>query len=87
MPQTQSSLDYLSWAREVMNPDQQEAVARVMQMRDYALVLGMPGTGKTTTIVHIIKVREGENGEEGEAERGEKRREKEAEREQRGMSE
>ena len=26
-------------------------------MRDYALLLGMPGTGKTTTIVHIIKVR------------------------------
>lgn len=29
----------------------------VPQMRDYALLLGMPGTGKTTTIVHIIKVR------------------------------
>ena len=32
-------------------------VLAVPQMRDYALLLGMPGTGKTTTIVHIIKVR------------------------------
>jgi DNA replication ATP-dependent helicase Dna2 len=23
---------------------------------DYALILGMPGTGKTTTIAHIIRV-------------------------------
>jgi DNA replication ATP-dependent helicase Dna2 len=23
--------------------------------RDYALVLGMPGTGKTTTVAHIIR--------------------------------
>ena len=38
-----------------MNPDQREAVARALQMQDYALVLGMPGTGKTTTIVHIVK--------------------------------
>ncbi len=40
-----------------MNADQCEAVRRVLDMRDYALVLGMPGTGKTTTILHVIKVR------------------------------
>lgn len=27
----------------------------VYAARDYALVLGMPGTGKTTTIAHIIR--------------------------------
>jgi DNA replication ATP-dependent helicase Dna2 len=38
-----------------MNTDQQAAVAKVMSAKDYALVLGMPGTGKTTTIAHIIR--------------------------------
>ncbi|CAI4219897.1 unnamed protein product [Parascedosporium putredinis] len=28
---------------------------KVMSAQDYALVLGMPGTGKTTTIAHIIR--------------------------------
>jgi DNA replication ATP-dependent helicase Dna2 len=38
-----------------MNPDQKAAVTKVMSAKDYALVLGMPGTGKTTTIAHIIR--------------------------------
>lgn len=38
-----------------MNADQEAAVAKVMAAQDYALVLGMPGTGKTTTISHIIR--------------------------------
>jgi DNA replication ATP-dependent helicase Dna2 len=38
-----------------MNPDQKAAVSKVMSAKDYALVLGMPGTGKTTTIAHIIR--------------------------------
>ena len=38
-----------------MNPDQRAAIAKVMSAKDYALVLGMPGTGKTTTIAHIIR--------------------------------
>jgi DNA replication ATP-dependent helicase Dna2 len=38
-----------------MNTDQKAAVAKVMSAKDYALVLGMPGTGKTTTIAHIIR--------------------------------
>ena len=38
-----------------MNSDQRAAVNMVMRAKDYALVLGMPGTGKTTTISHIIK--------------------------------
>ncbi|EHK18219.1 uncharacterized protein TRIVIDRAFT_159356 [Trichoderma virens Gv29-8] len=40
---------------ENLNVDQQRAIEKVMSAQDYALVLGMPGTGKTTTIAHIIK--------------------------------
>lgn len=39
----------------LLNADQQEAVLRCICARDYALLLGMPGTGKTTTISAIIK--------------------------------
>ncbi|KAL1644659.1 DNA replication endonuclease-helicase Dna2 [Diplodia intermedia] len=39
----------------VMNSDQEAAVDKVFSAQDYALVLGMPGTGKTTTIAHIIR--------------------------------
>ncbi|GAB1739087.1 hypothetical protein NU219Hw_g3844t1 [Hortaea werneckii] len=38
-----------------MNEDQQGAVSKVLSAEDYALILGMPGTGKTTTIAHIIR--------------------------------
>ncbi|KAL6708503.1 DNA replication endonuclease-helicase Dna2 [Coniothyrium glycines] len=38
-----------------MNTDQKAAISKVMSAKDYALVLGMPGTGKTTTIAHIIR--------------------------------
>ncbi|CCC09829.1 unnamed protein product [Sordaria macrospora k-hell] len=38
-----------------LNVDQKAAVQKVMSAQDYALVLGMPGTGKTTTIAHIIR--------------------------------
>lgn len=41
--------------RESLNVDQKRAIEKVMSARDYALVLGMPGTGKTTTIAHIIR--------------------------------
>ncbi|KAG0308743.1 Tripartite DNA replication factor [Dissophora globulifera] len=37
-----------------LNDDQRRAVEAVLSARDYALILGMPGTGKTTTIAHII---------------------------------
>ena len=39
-----------------LNDDQQAAVRKVLAAQDYALVLGMPGTGKTTTIAEIIKL-------------------------------
>ncbi|KAG8887928.1 Tripartite DNA replication factor [Tulasnella sp. 332] len=38
-----------------LNPSQVAAIARVLQAQDYALILGMPGTGKTTTVAEIIK--------------------------------
>ena len=47
-------LPSLSWQSE-MNSDQKAAVQKVMTAEDYALVLGMPGTGKTTTIANIIR--------------------------------
>ena len=65
--QSKASLGYVSSpAGASMNPDQREAVLRVLQMRDYALCLGMPGTGKTTTIVHIIKASASGRGGQGE---------------------
>ena len=41
--------------QDTLNDDQKRAVQKVMSARDYALVLGMPGTGKTTTIAHVIR--------------------------------
>ncbi|OWZ43190.1 DNA replication ATP-dependent helicase Dna2 [Cryptococcus neoformans C23] len=38
-----------------LNSDQQKAMESVLTARDYSLILGMPGTGKTTTIAEIIK--------------------------------
>ena len=38
-----------------LNVDQSRAIEKVMSAKDYALVLGMPGTGKTTTVAHIIR--------------------------------
>lgn len=38
-----------------LNVDQRQAIDKVMSAKDYALVLGMPGTGKTTTIAQIIR--------------------------------
>ncbi|WVR07485.1 hypothetical protein IAU60_004527 [Kwoniella sp. DSM 27419] len=38
-----------------LNEDQRRAMGQVMTARDYALILGMPGTGKTSTIAEIIK--------------------------------
>ncbi|PFH51603.1 hypothetical protein AMATHDRAFT_142035 [Amanita thiersii Skay4041] len=37
-----------------LNPTQMYALERVLSARDYALILGMPGTGKTTVIASLI---------------------------------
>eukprot|EP01083_Nonionella_stella_P277847 944715_1 len=39
-----------------LNVDQQRAIEKVLCAKDYALVLGMPGTGKSTTIVFMVRV-------------------------------
>jgi len=38
-----------------LNRDQQAAVERVLTAKDYALLLGMPGTGKTWTIAFVVR--------------------------------
>ena len=37
-----------------LNKDQRAAVGKVLRAEDYALILGMPGTGKTTVIAAVI---------------------------------
>ncbi|KAI9271312.1 DNA replication factor Dna2-domain-containing protein [Sporodiniella umbellata] len=38
-----------------LNTDQRNVLTKVLQAKDYKLILGMPGTGKTTTTAEIIK--------------------------------
>ena len=49
------SNDVNSSSQASLNIDQKRAIEKVMCAKDYALILGMPGTGKTTTIAHIIR--------------------------------
>lgn len=37
-----------------LNQDQRRAMRKVLAAEDYALILGMPGTGKTTTVAELI---------------------------------
>ncbi|EQC27044.1 hypothetical protein SDRG_15158 [Saprolegnia diclina VS20] len=39
-----------------MNPDQQRAIEKVLHAKDYALILGMPGTGKTSAITMCVRL-------------------------------
>ncbi len=41
--------------RSSLNEEQMHALKTVLAAKDYALILGMPGTGKTTLITEIIK--------------------------------
>ncbi|OQS04656.1 DNA2-like helicase [Thraustotheca clavata] len=39
-----------------MNSDQQRAIEKVLHAKDYALILGMPGTGKTSAITMCVRL-------------------------------
>jgi DNA replication ATP-dependent helicase Dna2 len=39
-----------------LNSHQMLAIERVLCSRDYTLILGMPGTGKTTVVAHLIQI-------------------------------
>jgi DNA replication ATP-dependent helicase Dna2 len=40
---------------QALNPDQRAAIHKVLSAEDYALLLGMPGTGKTSTIACLVR--------------------------------
>ena len=62
-PQSSTKPTMTPASQTSLNVDQKAAIEKVMSAKDYALVLGMPGTGKTTTIAHIIRslVSQGKN--------------------------
>lgn len=41
---------------EGLNIDQKRAIMKVLCAEDYTLILGMPGTGKTTTIARLVRI-------------------------------
>ncbi|XP_052211363.1 DNA replication ATP-dependent helicase/nuclease JHS1 isoform X2 [Diospyros lotus] len=43
------------WSEKILNNDQRRAIIKILTAKDYALILGMPGTGKTSTMVHAVK--------------------------------
>ncbi|KAL9245210.1 hypothetical protein vseg_018886 [Gypsophila vaccaria] len=43
------------WSERNLNADQQRAIIKILTAKDYALILGMPGTGKTSTMVYAVK--------------------------------
>lgn len=49
-------LENLAFDFTELNTDQQRAVERVISAKDYALLQGLPGTGKSSTIVFIAKL-------------------------------
>lgn len=42
-------------SEKTLNDDQRKAILKILTAKDYALILGMPGTGKTSTMVHAVK--------------------------------
>nr|XP_043625334.1 DNA replication ATP-dependent helicase/nuclease JHS1 [Erigeron canadensis] len=43
------------WSEKTLNNDQRKAILKILTAKDYTLILGMPGTGKTSTMVHAVK--------------------------------
>ncbi|KAK7401394.1 hypothetical protein VNO78_12831 [Psophocarpus tetragonolobus] len=48
------AISYVS-SEKSLNDDQRRAILKILAAKDYALILGMPGTGKTSTLVHAVK--------------------------------
>lgn len=44
----------LSFLLKGLNKPQKQAMKQVLLSRDYTLIVGMPGTGKTTTICALV---------------------------------
>lgn len=55
-PISSSELEMLKTNGVSLNDDQLASIQKVMDSRDYALILGMPGTGKTTTVAALVKL-------------------------------
>ncbi|CAK8687740.1 unnamed protein product [Clavelina lepadiformis] len=51
-----SSKDEVAKMLQGLNRTQRQAIKRVLLSNDYTLVVGMPGSGKTTTIVAMIRI-------------------------------
>ncbi|XP_078492398.1 DNA replication ATP-dependent helicase/nuclease DNA2 [Ciona intestinalis] len=51
-----SSKDEIAQMLRGLNKTQRQAIKRVLISKDYTLVVGMPGSGKTTTIVAMIRI-------------------------------
>eukprot|EP00178_Gracilaria_changii_P003216 TRINITY_DN146_c2_g1_i1.p1 TRINITY_DN146_c2_g1~~TRINITY_DN146_c2_g1_i1.p1 ORF type:complete len:1154 (+),score=167.00 TRINITY_DN146_c2_g1_i1:2238-5699(+) len=49
-----SHASFLRGLSQSLNKDQKEAVEMSMRAKDYLLILGMPGTGKTTTLATVV---------------------------------
>ncbi|KAL4585843.1 hypothetical protein LXL04_010469 [Taraxacum kok-saghyz] len=49
-----SAVSYI-WKEKTLNDDQRKAILKILTAKDYTLILGMPGTGKTSTMVHAVK--------------------------------
>ena len=47
---------HLESAYNALNIDQQNAIDHVLKCKDYALILGMPGTGKSATIIFLLRL-------------------------------
>jgi DNA replication ATP-dependent helicase Dna2 len=54
-PHSHDREEYLKHTRK-LNANQKEAIKRALRAKDYALILGMPGTGKTGVIASLVKV-------------------------------
>ena len=51
-----SAMEPLPAFTSSLNPSQRSALGHILSAEDYVLVLGMPGTGKTTVIAQLIRV-------------------------------